>query len=453
MASQGLRNRLPSVPGPQIGPRARYRRCGLTTTAAAQLQRPGGTNGDVRCHPSRGGRGGGARRREWTRALDGAGRAAGAGLPGAAPRRRARRRCRAPRGQERVDRLLPAREPRRGGLRHTRARALPRTAPAVARPARRPPRARGRRRRPLPAHAQALLPRHRARGHDRDHGRARSPGHRPHARPRVRRSPTTRTRWRWARSSSPACARRRWRATSRAAWRATRRTRSPRATSSPTSSPGARGRLRGRPRGVRRGLLLYRGAGARRARPAGRGPRACRRRRARSTPSTTSSRRPCARSPRRPAPARFQHRAETDEFLVGADTNTRPSIIASPPRSGGRYLCVNTTEVETVSRASITKAHNKIQELSWDPTYVTPVEKYATDYTFEKAPKKDPAEAGPALLLPDGGREGQPRLRRDGRRDPREHVPPGPGALDGVAEAVPLDHPVPGDLRRRAPCR
>jgi propane monooxygenase large subunit len=43
-----------------------------------------------------------------------------------------------------------------------------------------------------------------------------------------------------------------------------------------------------------------------------------------------------------------------------------------------------------VSRASITKAHNKIQELSWEPTYVSPVEKYATDYTFEKAPKKDP---------------------------------------------------------------
>ena len=43
-----------------------------------------------------------------------------------------------------------------------------------------------------------------------------------------------------------------------------------------------------------------------------------------------------------------------------------------------------------VSRASVTKAHNKIQELSWEPTYVSPVEKYATDYTFEKAPKKDP---------------------------------------------------------------
>ena len=58
------------------------------------------------------------------------------------------------------------------------------------------------------------------------------------------------------------------------------------------------------------------------------------------------------------------------------------------------------------------------------------------------------AQAGPALVLPDGGGEGQPRLRRDGRRHPRQHVPPGPGALDGVAEALPLDHPVPRDLRR-----
>src|SRR3954454_21987516 len=32
------------------------------------------------------------------------------------------------------------------------------------------------------------------------------------------------------------------------------------------------------------------------------------------------------------------------------------------------------------------------------------------------------AQAGPALLLPDGGGEGQPRVRRDGRRDPRQHV-------------------------------
>ena len=46
-----------------------------------------------------------------------------------------------------------------------------------------------------------------------------------------------------------------------------------------------------------------------------------------------------------------------------------------------------------MSRASITKAHQKIQELSWDPTFVEPVDKYPTDYTFEKAPKKDPMGA------------------------------------------------------------
>ncbi|MGH9066294.1 MAG: methane monooxygenase [Acidimicrobiales bacterium] len=43
-----------------------------------------------------------------------------------------------------------------------------------------------------------------------------------------------------------------------------------------------------------------------------------------------------------------------------------------------------------MSRQSLTKAHEKIKELSWEPTYHTPVSKYPTDYTFEKAPKKDP---------------------------------------------------------------
>src|SRR5207244_3563876 len=36
----------------------------------------------------------------------------------------------------------------------------------------------------------------------------------------------------------------------------------------------------------------------------------------------------------------------------------------------------NPAKERSVSRASITKAHNKIQELSWEPTYVSPVEKY-----------------------------------------------------------------------------
>ena len=65
-----------------------------------------------------------------------------------------------------------------------------------------------------------------------------------------------------------------------------------------------------------------------------------------------------------------------------------------------------------------------------------------------EGPEEGPAQAGPAVLLPHGGGEGQPRLRRDGRGDSRQHVPPGAGAVDGMAEAVPLHHPVPGDLGR-----
>ena len=108
----------------------------------------------------------------------------------------------------------------------------------------------------------------------------------------------------------------------------------------------------------------------------------------------------------------------------------------------------STTEVATVSRASITKAHNKIQELSWDPTYVDAGGEVRHRLHVREGAEEGPAQAGPAVLLPDGGGEGQPRLRRHGRRDPRQHVPAGPGALDGVAEALPLHHPVPRDLRR-----
>jgi propane 2-monooxygenase large subunit len=43
-----------------------------------------------------------------------------------------------------------------------------------------------------------------------------------------------------------------------------------------------------------------------------------------------------------------------------------------------------------VSRQSLTRAHEKIKELSWEPTFATPAKKYATDYSFEHARKKDP---------------------------------------------------------------
>src|SRR5215831_7991584 len=43
-----------------------------------------------------------------------------------------------------------------------------------------------------------------------------------------------------------------------------------------------------------------------------------------------------------------------------------------------------------MSRQSVAKAHQKIQELAWEPLYHEPVSQYGTDYTFQKAAKKDP---------------------------------------------------------------
>ncbi|SNR34807.1 propane monooxygenase large subunit [Haloechinothrix alba] len=43
-----------------------------------------------------------------------------------------------------------------------------------------------------------------------------------------------------------------------------------------------------------------------------------------------------------------------------------------------------------MSRQSLREAHQKIQELSWEPTFATPAKKYGTDYKFSKAGKKDP---------------------------------------------------------------
>ncbi|MEN3300192.1 MAG: propane 2-monooxygenase large subunit, partial [Pseudonocardia sp.] len=41
-----------------------------------------------------------------------------------------------------------------------------------------------------------------------------------------------------------------------------------------------------------------------------------------------------------------------------------------------------------MSRQSLAKAHQKIQELAWEPQYHEPYMKYGTDYTFRKASKK-----------------------------------------------------------------
>src|SRR6201993_5396363 len=77
--------------------------------------------------------------------------------------------------------------------------------------------------------------------------------------------------------------------------------------------------------------------------------------------------------PARPMPNRMERGCN-----AGRD---RPWLAIGCPQEGGESI---------VSRASITKSHQKIQELAWEPTFVSPVEKFATDYTFEKAQKKDP---------------------------------------------------------------
>ena len=156
-----------------------------------------------------------------------------------------------------------------------------------------------------------------------------------------------------------------------------------------------------------------------------------------------------ARAPRGDAARRRRiptHLRMSAQFLIAV----RTAVLASSEHRGGRRAA---SKEAALSRASITKAHQKIQELSWEPDVRGAGRQVPDRLHVREGTQEGPAQAGPALLLPDGGGEGQPRLRRDGRRDPRQHVPPGPAALDGVAEAV----PVASSRSRRspppAPCR
>ena len=211
----------------------------------------------------------------------------------------------------------------------SRKASRPTTAASTGRPrcrgtprGRRPPRARGPGRRPLPAHPQALLPRRRAHRRDRDHGRARPPGDRQHAgpgHPHHRQRPRAgdgqgRARAPEARPRSPATPARgleRLHAVSR----------------SPTPEELAAELARVRHHGfavdreefdedfccVAAPVLDERGRLARRSSGCGVDPRVRRRaRRARrGGPRCRAGRGPSC------AQARFQHRAETHEFLDG----------------------------------------------------------------------------------------------------------------------------------------
>ena len=59
----------------------------------------------------------------------------------------------------------------------------------------------------------------------------------------------------------------------------------------------------------------------------------------------------------------------------------------------------------TARRQSPTKIHEKIQELSWTPTFAKPADKYPTDYRFERAPKKDPMKQVLRSYFPKEGKD------------------------------------------------
>ncbi len=101
-----------------------------------------------------------------------------------------------------------------------------------------------------------------------------------------------------------------------------------------------------------------------------------------------------------------------------------------------------------MSRQSVAKAHQKIQELSWEPQYHEPVSQYGTDYTFHKAQKKDPLKQVLRSYFPmQEEKDHRVYGAQDGaiRGNMFRQVA---GALAGMAEAVPVDHPATGDLGR-----
>ena len=94
---------------------------------------------------------------------------------------------------------------------------------------------------------------------------------------------------------------------------------------------------------------------------------------------------------------------------------------------------------------SIGEAASRVADLGWTPSYVQEAMTFPTDYKISQGTARSD-EASAALLLPDAGREGQPRLRRARCGVARRHVPQRGAALDRMDEAVPGDHPVPGNF-------
>ena len=82
---------------------------------------------------------------------------------------------------------------------------------------------------------------------------------------------------------------------------------------------------------------------------------------------------------------------ESDEAADGSSgtrLNVRPAD--GPRQALNASEPPNQQEGVVMTRQSVAKAHEKIQELAWEPLYHEPVSQYGTDYTFQKAKKKDP---------------------------------------------------------------
>ena len=62
----------------------------------------------------------------------------------------------------------------------------------------------------------------------------------------------------------------------------------------------------------------------------------------------------------------------------------------------------------TTRRRSITKTHERISQLGWEPDYFEPVDKYPSRYTFPQG--EGPDEAHHAGVPADGAGEGRPGL-------------------------------------------
>ena len=106
-----------------------------------------------------------------------------------------------------------------------------------------------------------------------------------------------------------------------------------------------------------------------------------------------------------------------------------------------------------MSRQSMARAHQKIQELSWEPLYHEPVSQYGTDYTFAQGPEEGPAQAGAPVLLPHAGEKDTVYERLQDSTIRGACFRPWRRRSLELAEAVPRHHPAPGDLGREGSTR